>query len=106
MKRSRPMLLAVAASALAACVGDPSTEVPAGAQPVTIQPVPGAADVRFYSGFTTRERLVIRDEATWTSTWEQLMGSQQPVPAVPKIDFKTSVVIVAAMGQRNSGGFV
>jgi len=107
MLQSRPLvlaLLAVAAS-LAACMGDPSDGVPDGAQPIEMRPVPGATDTHFFSGIMTRERLVIRDAATWAATWQQIVGTTQPAPSVPKIDFERSVVIVAAMGEQNSGGF-
>jgi hypothetical protein len=86
------------------CIGSNGDETGAG-QPVEIRPVPGIETVRFHSGMTTQQRLVVRDETTWSSVWLQIVGSLQPVPASPKVDWDSSYVIVAAMGTRNSGGF-
>jgi protease stability complex PrcB-like protein len=70
---------------------------PENAQPVSVQPLPEADPARFSSGMTTRQRLVVRDHATWVTVWPQIYGRTPPAP-VPTIDFTSSVVIVAAMG--------
>ncbi len=53
----------------------------------------------------TRQRLVIRDGATWAKVWKQFADTHQPIAAIPVIDFAKSVVIVAAMGIQSSGGY-
>lgn len=106
-----PALLAGAAAVSIGCAtgcineapGDP--QGPAEMQPVRFEPLPDAQAVRFYSGMTTRQRLVIRDAATWANVWQQLASPFQPVPPVPAVDFATSLVVVAAMGQKNTGGY-
>jgi hypothetical protein len=61
--------------------------------------------MRFNSGMTTQQRLVIRDGATWAKVWAQIAAPHQPPPAVPAVDFAKDVVIVAAMGTKDSGGY-
>lgn len=62
-------------------------------------------DVGSYDGMATRQRLVVRDGATWAALWQQLASNHRPIPAVPAVDFAGNVVIVAAMGTRSSGGY-
>jgi hypothetical protein len=75
------------------------------ARPASVQPLAAGEPMRFHSGLTTRQRLVIRDAATWANVWHQIAGTIQPAPAVPVIDFATGLVIVAAMGTKSSGGY-
>ena len=76
-----------------------------GEQAAAIHPLPEAASVRFYSGMMSRERLVVRDPSTWATVWPQIVGSVQPVPDLPKVDFASEFVVVAAMGRKPTGGF-
>jgi protease stability complex PrcB-like protein len=46
-------------------------------------------------------RLVIRDEAAWQRYW----SASRSAGAVPQVDFARNVVVVAALGQRPSGGY-
>jgi PrcB C-terminal len=61
---------------------------------------------QYNSGFTERQRLVISDTAAWTSAWQQLWSRHSPQPELPTVDFEREVVLLASMGQRNSGGYV
>jgi hypothetical protein len=61
--------------------------------------------MRYDSGMTTKQRLVIRDGAAWADVWKQITSPFQPVPPVPEVDFAKNVLIVAAMGTRSSGGY-
>lgn len=58
-----------------------------------------------YSGIVDRSRLVIRDGQAWSEFWNQAYSRQIPTPAVPSIDFGESMVIVASMGGRGTGGY-
>ena len=58
------------------------------------------------SGVTQRRRGVIQTPDEWAVFWNQVYSTRSPVPAVPAIDFAQNTVIVAAMGQRSSGGYV
>jgi len=92
-----------------------STGCPKGKEPnIDERREPGLADssairqrlaVRSYDGLATRQRLVVRDSATWVTIWQQLVSNHSPIPAVPVVDFASNVVIIAAMGTKNSGGY-
>ena len=57
------------------------------------------------SGILKPLRMVIRNRDAWLKIWEQLSSQQQPSPPLPEIDFSREMLIVVAMGQRNTGGF-
>ena len=59
----------------------------------------------YYSGLKAAERLVIRDEATWQTTWAAIWRNTTPGPALPAIDFEREMLVVAALGERSTGGF-
>lgn len=108
---SRLLFSALLAGATATVIGCGGASVDAShfppfAQPIAIRPLPGAESMQFtYSGITTRQRLVIRDAATWADVWPQIAGSVQPLPPAPAVDFASDLVIVAAMGTRRTGGY-
>lgn len=106
-RRLVSVLLVGATAASTGCVsgapGDPSGTPEA--RPIPFQPLQEAQTVRFYSGLTTRQRLVIRDAATWANVWRELTSPFQPAPPVPAVDFASNLVVVAAMGLRNTGGY-
>lgn len=78
---------------------------------------PGAVDVplaRFRSdgatfsdnsGFTQPARLVVRDAAAWRDAWATIWQGYGTVPPLPAVDFSREIVLVAALGQRPSGGY-
>ncbi len=49
-------------------------------------------------------RMVIRDHETWAWFWEHHTAPLDPAPPLPEIDFEDSVVVVAILGVRTSGG--
>jgi hypothetical protein len=51
------------------------------------------------SGITTPARLVIRDDSSYASFWTSLGAGARPA-----VDFSRDIVIVAAAGQRATGG--
>lgn len=57
------------------------------------------------SGFTTAERIVVRDSTTWATVWPRIVGSHRPSPPVPRVDFATEMIVVASMGTRATGGY-
>jgi hypothetical protein len=59
----------------------------------------------YYSGLREPARLVIRDEATWRSTWSAIWQGLSPTPELPAVDFSREMLVVAALGSRPSGGF-
>jgi hypothetical protein len=92
---------------LAACSGGGSIE-PSSAN-VTPSVAPGVLEAgRMWvgsSGYTTPVRLVIRTPEAWAAAWATLWERGSPVPALPAVDFGREYVVVAAMGQRLSGGY-
>jgi hypothetical protein len=113
MPASLPRLAAtLAAAALAGC-GDPASQgtswQPLPGEPVTVTPIPLGARgvvVLWWSGYASPARLVIRDEAAWEEAWATLYAGWSPVPPLPEIDFDVETVIVAALGERRTCGFV
>jgi hypothetical protein len=57
------------------------------------------------SGFDDATRLVVRDTTAWRSAWVRLNARFFPQPPLPTIDFSRETVLIAAMGERASGGF-
>jgi hypothetical protein len=51
------------------------------------------------------QRLVIRDNAAWTAAWSSLWTTTGSIPAPPQVDFTREMVVLAALGERSSGGF-
>ncbi|HST57555.1 MAG TPA: protease complex subunit PrcB family protein [Longimicrobium sp.] len=60
----------------------------------------------YYSGMDVPAREVLRTDAQWQAAWTQVHRHQQPAPAVPAVDFGRESVVLAAMGGRNTGGYV
>jgi len=59
----------------------------------------------FNSGITARERVVISEASEWPATWSRIHEAQQPPPVIVQPDFATEMAVVAAMGEKASGGF-
>ena len=57
-----------------------------------------------YSGLTQPARTIVRDGATWQATWAEIFRNQAPIPQLPAVDFTREIVVVAAMGERRTGG--
>lgn len=94
--------LLLALPALAACRARPSQsqETPGVDQSVTLETLFTEA----YSGMENARRVVVRDAAGWRALWGEIVGARTPRPEAPAVDFGSEMVIVAAMGQRGSGG--
>lgn len=58
-----------------------------------------------HSGLHDRHRLVIADSQTWHAVWDSAQAQVSPAPPLPSVDFSRRRVIVAALGERTSGGF-
>ena len=96
--------------ALAACqvpTGNPPvTEIPSSAVAVDWNDA-GAVRVAhaYYSGFRQPLRTIVDNDAEWRATWATYTAGLSPAPPAPAIDFARYDVIVAALGERNSGGY-
>jgi len=58
-----------------------------------------------YTGIDQSRRLVIRTPQEWQTIWSELRHDQYPMTAPPAVDFSQSMVILAAMGMRGTGGY-
>lgn len=58
-----------------------------------------------YSGFIQAARQVIANQQDWEAAWAQLYATHTPKPALPAVDFGSERVILAALGNRNTGGY-
>ena len=97
--------------ALAGCTPEPTPsadDVP----PASQSPAPAAGAVPteplaslFNSGYEDSTRQVIRGDAEWAAAWERMHAGTSPQPSLPAVDFAGSLVLVAALGTRPSGGF-
>ena len=61
---------------------------------------------RFHSAYLTPQRLVIRTSEQWSEAWTQITRNLLPPPPAPPVDFDREMVILVAMGQRPTGGYV
>jgi hypothetical protein len=87
-----------------ACGSAPLTQ-PLQNRPITVtrlRPEPGP--LTSYSGIAESRRLVVRDEATWRQTWASIWQNLSEPPPLPQVDFSKEMVVVAALGERSSGG--
>jgi hypothetical protein len=58
----------------------------------------------YSSGFERSARLVIRDSAAWRMAWDTVHIRSSPMP-LPAVDFSKEMIVVAALGLRNAGGY-
>lgn len=107
MRRLVPALLA----ALTACNSSTGntpviTEIPVGAVNVDWNDA-GALRVAhaYYSGFRQSARTVVDNDAEWRTVWSTYTANLGGPPPAPAIDFARYEVLVAALGERNSGGY-
>lgn len=100
--------------ALAACRPEPSsteTDVPpSGQSPAPSAAADGAVPIERLAslgngGLVDSTRQVVRTAGEWAAVWQRMHGHITPQPALPAVDFTRSLVLVAAMGTRPSGGF-
>ena len=62
------------------------------------------ASFTYVSGLRESQRLIVRDAATWLDTWASISNTIPTQPA-PNVNFATQMVVVAALGERNDGGY-
>jgi hypothetical protein len=57
------------------------------------------------SGYDQPVTFVVRDRATWESTWNQMHRRQSPIPPLPDADFSAEMIAVAALGSKPTSGY-
>ena len=60
---------------------------------------------RQYSGLTDSATYAIRTTDAWAALWARASSRQSPAPPLPAVDFTRNMVLVVAMGARNTGGY-
>ena len=58
-----------------------------------------------FSGIQDPKQEVIKDKAVWEETWARHVSKAKGAPPRPDVDFTKEMVIMAAMGRKNSGGY-
>jgi hypothetical protein len=96
----------VMAGGLAACTGPAS---PTLMTPAVWLPVSLVASTSFgptdAGPFQSAGSRVVEDSSTWAATWAQIWANDSEPPALPAVDFSTSSLLVAWMGDRPTGGY-
>lgn len=59
----------------------------------------------YSSGLEAPARRVIRDAESWREVWTAIWRRHSPELPLPAVDFASEMVIVAALGQRATGGY-
>ncbi len=58
------------------------------------------------SGLLEAQRSVVTSAADWTSLWATVTAHLSPPPPRPSVDLSQESIIVAALGERSTGGFM
>lgn len=66
---------------------------------------PGGTAV-YHSGMLEPLRTAVFDEAKFAEYWNQAFGANNPALELPKVDFSREFVVVAALGERSTGGYI
>jgi hypothetical protein len=68
---------------------------------------PGLQDVysATSSGLLEARRSVVTADADWTALWAKVTAHVSPSPSKPAVDLSQQSIIVAALGEKSSGGF-
>ncbi len=110
MRRTLVLALALAAG-LAGCAsssltgGDASADRQGQGSPIPVTRFgTGGRALEYYSGFTAPARLVVRSEGEWREAWARIHQTRTPQPPLPAVDFARETVLLAALGERSSGG--
>jgi PrcB C-terminal len=98
--RGAPLLVAIAA-----CSGGAPTPGAEVAQPIVIHIDSTAVVLASGQGLGDPTRAVIRDSTAWTAFWTQAHALVEPAPPAPAVSFADSMLLVAALGTRSSGGY-
>ena len=105
MSRSVRTRVAAVCTLLAACASAGSRiGQPAAAERVEFRRTPEAEQFRTGSGVEDSLRLVVRDSLSWRTLWNRIQAKQSPKVPPPTIDFTSEMVVVVALGIRNSTG--
>jgi hypothetical protein len=60
---------------------------------------------RHLSGLYEERMLAIRSHAEWQGQWRRITARQGGPPPLPQVDFRSGMLLMAAMGPKPSGGY-
>jgi type IV pilus biogenesis protein CpaD/CtpE len=111
-----PIAVCLAVAMLAGCTPTPEARTDATSpearttmaqEPIALRRFPEAVlgAFRSGSGIEAPTREAVRDAQAWRDAWSRLTSRSGPPRAAPEVDFAREMVLVAAMGQRRSGGY-
>jgi hypothetical protein len=89
---------------LVACSSGAPTPGADGPQPVVTHIDSTAVVLASSQGLGDPTRAVIRDSIAWGAFWSQAHSLMEPVSAAPSVNFADSMLLVAALGTRATGG--
>ena len=104
MRASCRIVIAALTAGAAACgspTGSSSPGEPLGITRLRVEPF----SLTYASGLRERQRLVVRDASAWQQAWSSIWRGTSPESPIPQVDFGREIVVVAAMGERLTGGF-
>ena len=101
MRLYTQILLALAVAGCSASLNEPTP----GTRLHVQRFAPNSGSFAYLSGMRASERLVVKDQATWATTWASISARQSPTPPAPEVNFGTQMIVVAALGERTSGGY-
>ncbi len=90
--------------ALAACSSGGPTPGAGDSQAVVTRIDAGDVVLATGQGLGDPTRAVVRDSAEWSAFWTQAHALVEPAPPLPTVDFTRSMLLVAALGTRSTGG--
>jgi hypothetical protein len=87
-----------------------ASRLPPIAEPAATAPLSRFADAiagfyQFSSGIDAEQHMVIRNQQDWEQLWARLTARLGDRPPAPKVNFSSELVLIAAMGNRPSGGY-
>jgi hypothetical protein len=75
-------------------------------EPVPVERLrPDRPAFTYNGGLDEPGQFVLRDGDEWASIWQRIHARSHPVPPLPEIDCGKEMVVVAALGQKRTGGY-
>jgi hypothetical protein len=101
---SHRIVIAVLIAGASACSSSTGPSAPGSALALTrLRSDPFS--LTYASGLREPQRLVVRDATAWQQLWTSVWRGVLPEPSRPQVDFGREMVVLAAMGERPTGGF-
>lgn len=105
MRHLFALMLVGVAVGFAACGAAPRSPGGPGAPTPVTRLRTGPSSFTDFSGLREPQRLVVREPSAWREVWAAIWRGYSPEPPVPEIDFGREMLVVAALGERPTGGY-